>query len=367
MKKIGILTFHDALNFGAVLQSYALQTYLSQQNGYDVRIIDYKPSYRKSFAPQKFTSRNPIKILLSKILELYYFHSLNTRNHRFIDFSANCQRLTNKKYFTIKDFENYSSEYDILISGSDQVFNPKQDSQIYYLGFNVANCVRIAYAPSLGLSSLSAEAEAMITPWVKQFDALSCREDDGANVLSKISGAKVQVVCDPVCLLTKKDWMKLSVQPKDHNFIFVYDLNGGERLFQLATKLSKQTGLPIIYSALKVIHPYVKNCEIRHDLGPKEWLGYITKASYVVTDSFHGTMLSLMLETPVITNIAVKSTSSRITSIMARLGIQEQLIDNIEEFDIERIKFNPYQNILKNFISESQEYLISAIQTTRSK
>lgn len=365
MKKVGILTFLDALNYGAVLQAYALQTYLLSQGNLDVEILDYKPDYRKSFAPQRFSSRNPAKLLYSRLLNLYYSRSFRKRDSRFIDFAQNCQHLSEKKYNTIDDFEESCSEYDVLITGSDQVFNPKRDSQIYYLGFNAKNCLRVAYAPSIGLSSLSEETENKIAPWVRQFDAVSCREEDGAKILSNIRGSLVKVVCDPVCLLTKEQWIEMAIHPKNRNYIFVYDLNGGEQLFGLARKLSDQTGLPIVYSSLKAIHPYVRNCETHHDLGPKEWLGYIANASYVVTDSFHGTMLSLILQTPVINKIAVKSTSSRITSIMTRLGVQSQLIENIKDFNITAIRFSAYQHKLDAFITESKKYLISAIQTEK--
>ena len=296
---------------------------------------------------------------------MYYYRSFKKRNNRFIDFANNCQHLTERKYKSIDDFKNYCREYDILITGSDQVFNPKRDSQIYYLGFNVPNCLKIAYAPSIGLSSLSKEEESMITPWIREFDALSCREDDGAKILSEIKGTNVDVVCDPVCLLSKEQWNELAIHPKNKNYIFVYDLNGGEQLFRLAHKLSEQTHLPIVYSTLKAIHLYAKGCETHHDLGPKEWLGYVSDASYVVTDSFHGTMLSLILGTPVINKIAVKSTSSRITSIITKLGLQPQLIEDVGGFDINTIQFNEYQHKLDAFVSESKEYLISAIRTEK--
>lgn len=361
MKKVGILTFHDALNYGAVLQAYALQTFMSNQCGLDVEIIDYKPSYRRSFAPQKFSSKNPLKILWAKLQDIHYSQSFQKRNNRFLDFVANDQKLSKRTYTTIEEFENYCSDYDVLVTGSDQVFNPKIDSKIYYLGFNVKQSLKIAYAPSIGLSTLSKEAESMIAPWVRDFDALSCREEDGAKILSGLVGSKVPVVCDPVCLLDKKQWENVAIHPPVKDYIFVYDLNGGERLFYLAQKISCQTGLPIVYSTLKAVHPYVTKCETHHELGPKEWVGYISNASYVVTDSFHGTMFSLILGTPVFNKIAVKSTSSRIVSVMAKLGIKEQLIESVDKFDMNNIQLNPYQQHLDKFIEESKAYLISAL------
>lgn len=362
MKKIGILTFHDALNFGAVLQSYALQSFIAGQGDSDVEIIDYRSPLEQRFTIPRYASPNPVKRLIAYGLNLYYSHSLKKRNNRFEDFAARCQNLSKRVYACLEDFEKYC-DYDILVAGSDQVFNPKQDSQIYYLGFESPHSKRIAYAPSFGISSLPDDKRAMITPWVRNFDALSCRETAGAEILKEITGEDVPVVSDPIFLVNREDWKKLAVSPDYSDYIFVFDLNGGEDLFAVARKLSKQTGLPIVYSSLKTIHPYVRGCRTRHDLGPKEWIGHISKASYVVTDSFHGTMFGLHLNTPVIGKIAKQSTSSRLTTMMSKLNIEDQLFARSDDFDLKKIRFGSYQDALDEYIDQSKRYLISALKS----
>lgn len=360
--KIGILTFHDALNYGAVLQAYALQLYLAQSTGAEVELINYKPNNQKSFLSKPFKSSNIVKQIAGDLIFAYYSRSLRLRNLRFSQFVKEYHNLSKRTYTSFDDFEKFCHGYSILVAGSDQVFNPKADSKIYYFGFNSGESKKIAYAPSIGLSELSSDQKEMIRPWIKDFNVLSCRESQGAKLLREISETEVPVVCDPVCLISKDQWLKVAQKPKNENYIFVYDLNGGKPLFDLALKLKKQTGLPLIYSSLNAIHTYVNSCKTRHDLGPAEWLGYINNASYVVTDSFHGTMLSLVLGTPVLNKISVASTSSRITSIMDRLGIKEQLVDDVTKFKLESINFNDYHQKLNEFIDYSKGYLNSAIK-----
>lgn len=358
--RIGILTFHDALNYGAVLQSYALQKYISTRHQVCVEIINYKPSGREAFHITKYKGSNRIKQLIGDSINLIYRNDLTLRRNRFLEFANNYQHLSQKKYERIADFTDISSAYDILISGSDQVFNPKSDSNIYYLGFE-ADCVRLAYAPSIGLTNIDYKTAERITPWLEQFDSLSCREEQGAVILGSLSGKNVPVVCDPVFLLTKEEWGKVAVNPNISNYIFVFDLNGGKELFLLAQKVKKHTGLPIVYSSLKTIHPYTGLRKVRHELGPREWLGYIMNASYVVTDSFHGSMFSLIFDVPLINKIAVKQTRSRLISIMQKLHIDKQIINDINSFDMSDIKFNYYRKPLQDFINTSKAYLDNAI------
>lgn len=360
-KKVGIITFHDALNYGAVLQAFALQDFISSLFGFDTEIIDYKPKYREPFEHQKFSSKNPVKQLIGKLIEASHLKAFMKRDARFREFVSKYHRLSLTKFHDFDELNNGCDIYDIIVSGSDQVFNPKRDSNVYYLAFEKFNGKKIAYAPSMGVSQLSEDNANIIKPWVRDFEVLSCREAEGASILSKLSETNVPVVCDPVCLLSKERWQEIAISPSKKGYIFVFDLNGGAPLFKLAQKLSKQTGLPIEYATLKGIHPYIKNCNLHHDMGPREWLGYIMDASYVVTDSFHGTMLSLIMGTRVINKIAVKSTASRIISLMNKLNISDQLISDSDSFDVNRIKFNPYQSELSKFIDYSKRFLTGAI------
>jgi len=361
-KKIGILTFHYALNYGAVLQAYALQDYIERLTGEQIEIIDYAPSReRNTFEAPKVKFNNIIKQFVGNLILQYYSHSFKKRQLRFQSFAKNFHKLSEIKYSSISDFEYNNFSYDTLITGSDQVFNLRKDSQIYYLGFNNCNSTKIAYAPSIGLSSLRKDQIERIAPWVNDFDTLSCRESEGAEILSSISGKSVPVVCDPVFLVPKSRWESLAVLPPYKDYIFVFDLNGGKSLFKLALELKEQTGLPIIYSSLKGIHLYIKSCKTRHDLGPREWVGYILNAKYTVTDSFHGTALSLILGTKVLTQIAAKSTSSRITSMLKRLNIEDQLIDDTHPFDLSKIRFAKYKSEMNQFISDSEKFIQAAL------
>lgn len=358
--KIGILTFHDAFNYGAVLQAHALQRYLTENTGHSIEIIDYIPDHKTRLFRIKPTSRNPIKKIFFRIAEKKYGRDIYQCQEKFESFIKEFHSLSPKKYRTEEDFK--CSDYECVISGSDQVFNPKKDSNIYYLGFKSNIGIKIAYAPSFGVSKITDEFKRLITPWINDYKYLSSREEGGAEILKDIIGKDIPVVCDPICLVSKSQWESILQVPPVENFIFVFDLNGGKNLMKVANRLKKQTGLEIMYTSLKSYHPYVSGCKIIHNLGPLEWLGFIKKASYVVTDSFHAIMFSLILETKVIANIASQNTSSRIYTIMSKLNIIDQIVEASESFSIYNISFKDYKKELENFIEASKLFLSSSLR-----
>lgn len=362
-KKVGIVTFHTADNYGAVLQAYALQEFICKHIEHDVQIVDFNtPDHEKEHhvfkkAPDFF------RYLVYGIFTFPYYWSLNRRIKKIADFRNLFLNLTKHKYSSEQDFLSNMEHLDYYISGSDQVFNPKvKFSDCYFLGFDKGNGKKIAYAPSLGVASFTEEETLHIKNLVFDFDALSCREKVGADYLSIITGRSVPTVCDPVFLLTKDEWKSI-IAPvyQSKAYIFIYDLNGGYDLIALARKVSSANGNMKIICATTRTRVFYKGINIIRSLGPCELLGYILGATCVVTDSFHGTSLSLVLEKQVVSYIATKNTSSRIESLAASLGIQKQIVYNVSDFNWDSIKFNDYKRQLGDFTKESQEYLYSAL------
>lgn len=364
MKKIGILTFHTADNYGAVLQAYALQQFISKHLEQDVEIINFStPLLENEYQIIHLSSRNPIKDAVLKFINLLFYPSLKRKKNRFHDFRKDMLTLSQRKYVSPDDLKNNIYPYDVYITGSDQVFNPNINySDIYYLNFNKEGGKKIAYAPSFGVSVFTDEITQRIKPYLLDFDALSCRENAGAEYLSQILCSEIPCVADPVYLLSKEDWLKLVSKPKEKNrFIFVYDLNGGKNLIEIAKKVGKECNLPIICCTGHITQIY-KGVKCKYDLGPKELLGYIANAEYVVTDSFHGTSLSLVLGVKVISYIATKHTSSRIISIMEKLNITDQLMYNSSQVDLNKISWFNYDDILLSYRQKSMDYLRNAIE-----
>lgn len=359
MKTIGILTFHTADNYGAVLQAYALQHFLSTHYNVKAEIINFStPLLENEYKIFFLKSPNILKNIFYKIINFLFYSKLKHKKKKFVFFRTKVLYLSEKKYVSPEDLKNNIYPYDIFISGSDQVFNPKINySDIYYLNFDKKNGKKVAYAPSFGISNFSEEITKRIKPYLDDFDSLSCRESQGAFYLSSIMQRDIPCVIDPVFLLSKKDWLKIAIKPNiKNNYIFVYDLNGGYKLLSLAKKVAESTGLDIYCCTSHITFRY-SGVKCLYDLGPQDLLGYIANAEYVVTDSFHGTSLSIIMGTKFLSYIASPATSSRIKSILDILGLKTNIVENIELFEFSKIKWNHDDDALRQIILSSIDYL----------
>ena len=358
-KKIGLLTFHTPDNYGAVYQAFALQNYVNKELGKDVEIIDFcTKKHLKAYNIFKKQSNNPIKNFLKNCITATQYLALKKKKRLFEQFRKSYLKLSAKRYNSEDEFLSHTEMYDTYLVGSDQVFNPHNEHyKAYYLAFEKRGKRKIAYAPSFGISAFTDEITGKILPYLKDFDNLSCREKQGAEYLSKIMNEEVPAVVDPVFLMSKEEWEKLSVTPQEkQKYIFVYDLCGGEELMSIAKSIAKERGLKVICATGRIRNNY-SGVDVRFDIGPAELLGYINKAEYVVTDSFHGTSLSLIMRKRLITYIALPHAASRITSIMESLGTSEQIVTNIIDFDISKITFKNYDENLKILVKESKDFL----------
>lgn len=329
--KIGIFTFFQT-NYGAVLQAYALQKYLQEQPDTEVEIIDFTtPEHLEGHKVPK----NPVAAIAYYFFTLIYYRQLKRRVTRTWEFKEKYFNFT-RRFSSMKDvLENHPIE-DIYITGSDQVFNPNgKYAPLYYLGFEKGKGKKVAYAPSFGISKFDDTITRKIEGYVNDFDLLSCREPAGAEYLGSIVGHEVPVVVDPVLLHGAEEWNKVAVSPRmKGDYIFIYDLNGAENLIRIAKKIQKSEKLPIVCLTRNRLKRYPVDKQI-YDAGPAEFVGWIKDASFVVTDSFHGTVFSLIYSKQFLTYIALEKTSSRIRSILDKVGQENRMItkDNLSDFD----------------------------------
>ena len=358
--KIGIFTFFQT-NYGAVLQAFALQHYLQKQSDTEVEIIDFTtPNHlleHKVF--KKIKTRNPIKIIAYYFFSILRYKQIKTRINKTWDFKKRYFKYT-RRYSSVEDVLTNHPQKDIYITGSDQVFNPNaRYVPVYYLNFDKGNSKKVAYAPSFGISQFTEEITNKISNYIDDFDFLSCRESAGAEYLSKLTGKNVPVVIDPVLLISETDWNKVAVKPRyNKEYIFIYDLNGSNNLIKIAKNIQKNTGLPIVCLTSNRVKIYPINKQV-YDAGPAEFVGWIKHASYIVTDSFHGTMFSLIFKKQFFTFIALEKTSSRIRNILEKLSLSNRIITKealddfmFEEYDeIKAINFEDIINESKSYIT----------------
>lgn len=372
-KKIGILTFHYAINYGAVLQAFALSQ-TCEKLGYEVEIINYcTQSHERANRIINDSKRGLFKTLIYSLLVMPHLGQLKRKKNRFRLFLKEKLHIS-YRFFSSKELMGNLPPKDAYITGSDQVFNPVSFENIraYYLDFEKQNgSKKIAYAPSFGISSFDEALTDKIGHLLKDFDSLSCREDDGANYIESVTGRVTPTVLDPVLLLNEEEWKALSLSIKKPcktkgKYIFVYDLNGRDNLIALAQKLQHKVRLPIVCLTTKKYCVGRYNVdEVIMDAGPKEFVSLVSNAAYVLTDSFHGTAFSLIFKKQFLAYNALPKASQRIRSLLSALGLNERLVENVSVNEEEVFKCinqaDDYQSILNELIDKSKSYLINSL------
>lgn len=360
-KTICIFTIH-AYNYGAVLQACALRLFCAKTiRNSDVQIVGfYRERHSRIFRRQ---SERPLINLALNALSAFRYRALK-------------RRLRRESVF-IRKYGNRSEHYDspetllknpppadYYITGSDQVFNSNSlCPQLFYLGFLTGCSARkIAYAPSFGFSVFSEEFIAGISGYLKDFSALSCRETSGAELLSRISGQEVPTVVDPTMLLDRDEWDAMAENPGySRKYILVYDLNGAERLIQMAKEIQRSTGFAIVCLTGKVQKFYSVDKQV-YDAGPAEFVGWIKNAEYVVTDSFHGSVFSLIFHRRFYAYVALERAAERLTTLLDSLGMSDRLVrDGDAGIDPVRYVDRDYRSAMNNLIMRSKAYLVNAI------
>ena len=293
MKKVGIITYHFAQNYGAVLQCYALQTYLSQ-HGYDVTVFDFV-SEKQSKNNDVVKHGTLIKGVVANLCLLPFNECIRKKHMRYVKFCAEELHMT-PRFSTIEELKRYIEEnrYGIIISGSDQVLNPRiDDFELAFLYPFPISAKKIAYAASTG--NATREDIQKIQKYLLDFKNISIREEKDLEKFDIELAAQMSVVCDPVMLLRANEWSSMLRKVPEKPYLVCYFLRkklfGAE--FRIAQKISEELGLEI-----KVINARFSPNSLRKgtifDAGPKEFVDLIANASYVCTDSFHGTLFSLI-------------------------------------------------------------------------
>lgn len=339
MKKIGILTFMQN-NYGAVLQAYALQRYLRSNSNHDIEVIDFTTDKHLSNNKiYKKRSSSLFQWFVYLILTTFRYKQLHCRKRRIEVFKRKYINFS-KRYSTQEELLSNPPQKDIYITGSDQVFNPNSSYlPVYYLDFKRHMGLKVAYAPSFGISTFDLQLKNRVSKYLRDFDALSCREKAGADFISEIVEKDVPTVVDPTMLLTKQEWLKVTNKPEyKYKYIFVYDLNGAEKLIDIAQKLKGETGFRIVCLTNKVQKFYKVDKQI-YDAGPCEFLGWVANAEYVITDSFHGTVFSIIFERQFYSYVALTATSSRLDNLLSLYNLRNRIVTGNNSIDGEIISY----------------------------
>lgn len=370
--KVGIISFHKSINYGVYLQAYALQTYI-EQSGYVAEIIDYnrftEQPKRKKGAIYRITH---FKETISIIRMLFFLHGKGAKEKeiKFENFAKNNFCLSNPLN-SFDEIVNIEGDYEKFVCGSDQIWNPEytQANPVYFLQF-APEIKRIAYAPSFGVERKSDAFkgyEEKYKKYIAAFADISVREETGQGIVEDICGILPKVVVDPTLLLSANHWEEKSKQVKIQGKYIVFYILGSNPLYrELAKKIFEQGEYSVICIPTGPLWDNLV-CVEKCYAGVDEFIYLMRNAQYVITDSFHGTVFSVIFKknfSAVLRNDTEYSLCSRLRDFLKKIKLDENCVsvDKVLEIDTERITdYRNSENILNEWINESKEFFLSAL------
>jgi hypothetical protein len=362
MPLVGVITFHRAINYGALLQAYALQEVLIKLRC-RCNIIDYRNVRLESLHKENtLTDCHNWKEICRLI---FYSKYHNKKVKKFREFSLSHLNLSDG-YYGIDELRKITSEYDKFICGSDQIWNYKITNfdKAYFLDFVENKLQKYSYAASFGLDNIPSEYREEYKILLLNFNKITVRERQGAEIYKSLIGDDAEVVLDPTMLLSKLEWEKITTDYiKKDNYILLYLFGMSPTLKKFVKKLSKQTGCEIVsisYSLLNGLKATYERC-----VGPTEFLGLFKNARYIITNSFHGTAFSINFNKDFFIEMLPESKggNSRLENILDLFGLRGRQIINGENTHVqEHIDYNQINQKLLVERQNSLNFLQKIIQ-----
>lgn len=385
--KVGILTlYHKNYNFGGLLQAYALPCALKENLGVEAEQIDYmrsNPPLVPTSSPEPDSGMllkcyqsiyEWVWRLAQRICEKRYFIKRTRAFDCFIQEIAHSQ-IT----YDADTIQNSLTEYQRFVCGSDQIWNTEligPDIEVYTLQFVPENHRKIAYAPSVAVPNIVPDFVFSFQNGLKGLDAISVREKDALPLLKKLTDQKIEVVVDPVLLLTENQWSEVARgAERKRKYILCYLLGDSTGQRSAATRFSRR----IRRSILTFPH-IIFNCVRKSDLffgdihdytsGPREFLSLIKNADFVITDSFHACVFSMIFETPFVVFERHRegekgNMNSRIYDFLEEYHLESQLVTEeklVKMQGIPKIDYTYAHAHWKKRREESLEYLANALK-----
>lgn len=359
MKNIGIVTFHKSPNYGAVLQSFALETFLNDV-GYDARVINFK----KTVVPKKRNSlKTKIKLFVRNILYFDRFIGYKKRCLKIKKFRNRHFKFTKEKY-TINNLEPLNEQFDYFVTGSDQVFNLSFKYTDYYLLNFVSNSKKkISYAASFGYSKVPEcyldESKKLLTT----FNKISVRETSGVEIVKKqLNRNECELVLDPTFLLSKEEWRKFENKKlKYENFVLYYAVANQTTLLQKAIKYAKNNNLLLVVlnNATEIKVPGAVNF---YSAGIEDFLALYENARAVFTTSFHGLAFAINFNKDFYfeLNKSKANANDRLITLIKHFDLSDRNIDNFTNV-VKPIEWGKVNKKLETLKTHSKNFLINAL------
>jgi hypothetical protein len=334
--KCGTITFHRAINYGGILQAFALQTAINKIN-VDNEIIDYRCSFLEElYRPSTFLNKYTIKRIGAALIKNGTI-KFNTKG--FEEFTKKHIKTSEKIFRNKEDLVAANEIYDIFITGSDQVWSyycAGHDSS-YFLDFVKDKSKKNSYAASFGVSEIPDNLKDVYRDLLVDFNNISVREETGKNIIRDIIGRDVNVMPDPTLLLSKSEWKELMCKRVIRDrYVLVYMIAKSKSILDLAKYIANKRNIKVIYINDNIYKS--RGVENRNRVSPDEWVELFMNAECILTNSFHGIAFSINFQKEFYmqyleTNVKV---NSRMENILKLFNLQDRFISN--ENDLEKVK-----------------------------
>lgn len=345
-------------NYGSALQAYALQQVIKEIGG-EASIVNLRPkSYiirflRTYLIPTKYEG---IRRKLKKAESDYKNRAKRKKVHDFYN-----KYIEMEVYRSLEELQNLSDTQVIFICGSDQIWNPQfQPNRLFYLDFPVQLKVKkYSYAASLAVSSLSKEQEAYYRQKLDGFETISVRERTGKRLLEGVTNKSVRVDVDPVLLLDAEKWKDImSSRFYGKKYMLLYMLRPMPELLEFAKSVASKKNLALLYIGDYFVDD--KDVESCHDAGVEDFLSAIYSANYIVTNSFHATVFSILFKKS-FCSYAVSRTGTRVQDFLQDVGLQGCQLKNFNSTQFEFYREMDW-NAVFSYIAEQRKTSLKYIK-----
>ena len=358
MKKALLITRHAVPNYGSLLQTVAT-TELFKTCGVEMVVLDYVPEMEKPenlYIPmmQKY-KHNKIKRMLYAILRKPDFQHMGNSFRRY---EHDMLSLT-QEYNSLESLENQAfDEYDFFVTGSDQVWGPIALSEYdpaFFWSFLSTEKKRIGYSASFGRIDFGKETRLKMSEFLKKYIAITVRENSAVELLTGMGIGNVQQVLDPVLMLTKNEWQKYMGDKTvvQGRYILVYQVHDNPKMNQYAKKIAKVLNLKLVRVSNSYIH-IIRGGEFCYLPSPADFLRLFADAQFVLTNSFHATVFSLIFNKPFAV-VDSGTTNTRIDSLLKLVHQERRQIKDFNDFSqtSEAIDFDEVNKLLSAYREHS--------------
>lgn len=347
---IGLVTYHHSANIGAMLQTYATCRALKDL-GHNVRIIDIR---------QKEDHRNGLGRVLS---ELVFF----IRNQNYSLFTKEFYPEITRRYRSLEDLRKDPPTVDCLLVGSDQTWNisiSKEIALAYFLDFGSEDALRLSYASSFGMDNWDKNNQLtpIVTKLLHQFKAVSVRERTALAICRDTFGLNASLVVDPTLLF--QNYSEITGEINEKNEMVCYKLQRNKDFFENIPKIKKQIGLSV--RLLNNSYP-VKGMKYTYPPSVKEWIKKIGGAKFVLTDSFHGVVFSIIYKRQFVVIKNHNGRDSRFVDLLKEVGLEERIYESVEQMSHTEewkteIDYNVVTSRLISLREKSWDFLSNALK-----